>query len=284
MIRLQISAAQRACEILGDLVAACAVLPRDSLFYLMQSMGHGFTMELPAGHTSLKPSSSHSGTSVRNASSAPAVISCDATVGGFCLMVLRVLCPVLTSAVAFPPRISLKMLLAGQCSPPPLPIVARQRSSHNLLPAVVSTAEFASLSVSASEPDLAPAAAPMLAAATQSSPNTWSCSAVAMAWQRPSGTSHRSNNAHHHRSALTLSAVIIDTLSIRRPDISKSPLARAERQRIAALEKVPEDAAHEQPSPPAQPPPHPQRLEQALLSPPSPSQGSAHITTGSTPP
>jgi hypothetical protein len=52
----QISVAQRACEILGDLAAACAVLPRDASFYLMQSLEHVFSIELPANHSHLKPS------------------------------------------------------------------------------------------------------------------------------------------------------------------------------------------------------------------------------------
>jgi hypothetical protein len=55
------------------------------------------------------------------------------------------------------------------------------------LPAAVSTAEFASLSVNANEPDLASAVAPMLAAATQGSSNSWSCRIVASAWQRRTG-------------------------------------------------------------------------------------------------
>ena len=104
----QISVAQRACEILGDLAAACAVLPRDASFYLMQSLEHVFSVELPANHSHLKPSSAHSTASSRFTS-----ITCNATVGGFCLMVLRVLCPLLSSAAASPPHISLKLLLAG---------------------------------------------------------------------------------------------------------------------------------------------------------------------------
>lgn len=114
---MQIAVAQRACEVLCDLAAACAVLPRDTPFYLMQSLGHTFSTELPASHSSSKPSSSHSTAPARDA-----VVTCDATVGGFCLMVLRVLCPLLCSAAAFAPNISLKLLLAGKSNPPlPLP-------------------------------------------------------------------------------------------------------------------------------------------------------------------
>jgi hypothetical protein len=194
----RISVAQRACEILGDLAAACAVLPRDASFYLMQSLEHVFSIELPANHSHLKPSSAHSTASSRFTS-----ITCNATVGGFCLMVLRVLCPLLSSAAASPPHISLKLLLA-----------------------VVSTAEFASLSVNAHEPDLAPAVGPVLAAAGQVSPNAWSCIAVKTAWQR--------------RSA------IIDCLFARRPDLCKPPFNR---NAIASLEEVPEEHPAERGSP-----------------------------------
>ncbi len=110
----QISVAQRACEILGDLAAACAVLPRDASFYLMQSLEHVFSIELPANYPSIKPSSAPS-----TAASCFTSITCNATVGGFCLIVLRVLCPLLSTAAAFPPHISLKLLLAGS-SPPSL--------------------------------------------------------------------------------------------------------------------------------------------------------------------
>jgi hypothetical protein len=118
----QISVAQRACEILGDLAAACAVLPRDASFYLMQSLEHVFSIELPANHSHLKPSSAHSTASSRFTS-----ITCNATTGGFCLMVLRVLCPLLSSAAAFPPHISLKLLLAGNhtARPPCIQRIAR---------------------------------------------------------------------------------------------------------------------------------------------------------------
>jgi hypothetical protein len=53
--------------------------------------------------------------------------------------------------------------------------------------AAVTTAEFASLSVNAGEPDLASAMAPTLDASTQGAPNSWGCSAVATAWQRRAG-------------------------------------------------------------------------------------------------
>lgn len=115
-ILLQIAVAQRACEVLCDLAAACAVLPRDAPFFLMQSLGHSFSTELPASHSSSNPSSSHSTAHARNA-----VVTCDATVGGFCLMVLRVLCPLLCSAAAFAPNISLKLLLAGKPIPLSMP-------------------------------------------------------------------------------------------------------------------------------------------------------------------
>ena len=120
----QISVAQRACEILGDLAAACAVLPRDASFYLMQSLEHVFSIDLPANHSHLKPSSAHSSASSRFTS-----ITCNATVGGFCLMVLRVLCPLLSSAAASPPHISLKLLLAGNhtARPPHILYTAQPR-------------------------------------------------------------------------------------------------------------------------------------------------------------
>ena len=54
-------------------------------------------------------------------------------------------------------------------------------------PAVVTTAEVASLSVNANEPSLGPAVAPILAAASQALPNVWSCAALASAWQRRVG-------------------------------------------------------------------------------------------------
>ena len=106
-------------------------------------------------------------------------------------MVLRVLCPILSGAVAFAPHISLKLLLSGTLSLP-TPLVYLPQTTHNP-PAVVTTAEVASLSVNATEPDLVPAVAPVLAAAALASPNSWSCSAIASAWQRRVGTASRAS-------------------------------------------------------------------------------------------
>jgi hypothetical protein len=120
---MQIAAAQRACEVLGDLVAACAVLPRDGSFYLMQSLRHVFTVELPA-HLPASPLSPDSPCTPAPSNT---TITCEATVKGFCLMVLRVLSPLLANVAAFSPHISLKLLLAGELTPPlPLCVFVRQ--------------------------------------------------------------------------------------------------------------------------------------------------------------
>ncbi len=84
------------------------MLPHDSSFFLMQSMGHAFSAELAANNSARKPASADS------AASRSSFITCHATVSGFCLMVLRVLCPLITSAATFAPQISLKLLLAGK--------------------------------------------------------------------------------------------------------------------------------------------------------------------------
>lgn len=238
----------------------------------MQSMGHTFSCELPASRPVLKPSSSGS------AVSRSSCINCHATVSGFCLMVLRVLCPLITSAAAFAPHISLKLLLAGKHSPHPPPHVTSPLTS---LPAAVTTAEFASLSVDPSEPDLAAAVAPMLAAATQGLSNSWSCSSVASAWQRRAGvaTSSAATAAYPPPTPPTrslplqlmqsvCSTAILDCLSIRRPDLHVSSLARSA---ASALERLPEESPSDSASPPELRPDvrqvHPQQLAQELQSP-----------------